>query len=77
MTKIEHKPTIHLYRGAPCVRSWSKYQSTVKQWSLCGVYDTRSRREGALYATEDPKKVDCPRCAELMHPETCAVPKTI
>jgi hypothetical protein len=74
--KIEHTPTIHLYCGAPCVRSWSKYQSTGKQWALC-VYDTRSGREGAQYATEDRKKVDCPRCAELMHPETCAVAKTI
>lgn len=53
--------TVHLYRGAPCVRSWSKYKKTVKEWSLCGS-------KGPLHATEDSGEVDCPQCHELMKP---------
>jgi hypothetical protein len=66
---IKKTPTIHLYRGSPCVRTWSKYKSTVKLWSLCGIYDEHSGTDRALQATEDPRKVDCPQCARLMHPE--------
>lgn len=29
--------TVHLYRGAPAVRLWSKYQATDQGWTLCGV----------------------------------------
>jgi len=66
---IKKTQTIHLYRGSPCVRTWSKYKSTVKLWSLCGIYDKHSGADRALQATEDPGKVDCPQCARLMHPE--------
>jgi hypothetical protein len=50
---------MHLYRGAPAVRSWSRYQETDKSISLCAApqrKDSRSRSN----ATEDPTKVSCP-----------------
>lgn len=56
---MKENQTVHLYRGARCVRSWSKYKKTVKEWSLCGS-------KGPLHATEDPGQVDCPHCHELM-----------
>jgi hypothetical protein len=31
---------MHLYRGAAGVRTWSKYQETVKEWALCGIAPT-------------------------------------
>ena len=36
-TDNQKDPTVHLYRGAPPVRSWSKYQTTVQGWTLCGI----------------------------------------
>jgi hypothetical protein len=50
---------MHLYRGAPVVRSWSRYQETDKGISLCAATlrkDSKSRSN----ATEDPTKVSCP-----------------
>ena len=32
-----NKPVTHLFRGAPSVRTWSKYKETVKNWTLCGI----------------------------------------
>jgi len=29
-------PAVHLFRGSPAVRSWSKYQETDRRWYLCG-----------------------------------------
>ena len=61
----------HLYRGAPAVRSWSRYQETDKGISLCAAplrQDSKSRSN----ATEDPTKVSCPYCVELMHPQACS-----
>jgi hypothetical protein len=62
---------MHLYRGAPVVRSWSRYQETDKGISLCAAplrKDSKSRST----ATEDPTKVSCPYCVELMHPQACS-----
>jgi hypothetical protein len=61
---------IHLYRGAPAVRCWSKYRETDKEIGLCAAplrKDSRSRSG----ATEDPTKVSCPFCVQLMHPQAC------
>lgn len=52
---------LHLYRGAPAVRAWSKYQETVTAWTLCGV---RGDRETS--ATEDAGAADCPFCKILL-----------
>lgn len=59
----------HLFRGAPCVRSWSKYQETVQEWTLCGIRRKAVAGEKTgVGATEDPGKVLCPHCLELMKP---------
>jgi hypothetical protein len=57
---------IHLFRGAPPVRSWSKYQATVKAWTLCGI----ARKGGSkdTECTEEPALVSCPHCLTLMRP---------
>ena len=41
MTKTKKTSAVHLYKGSPCVRVWSKYQETDKQWALCGIKDKR------------------------------------
>jgi len=61
----------HLVRGAECVRSWSKYKQTDFAWSLCG------RRQdlgppAISGCVEEPGKVNCSYCVELMHPGACA-----
>lgn len=53
---------VHLYRGAPAVRSWSKYQTTVKGWTLCGI----RQGTGKAPATEYSAQVNCPYCLKLM-----------
>jgi hypothetical protein len=58
----------HLLRGAPPVRSWSKYQETVPTWTLCGI--ARSRALDGADSTEDASLVSCPYCRELMQPRT-------
>jgi len=61
---------MHLFRGAPAVRGWSKYRATVEAWTLCGINrrlaagPTRQRAS----CTEDPSLVNCPYCLELMRP---------
>jgi hypothetical protein len=35
---------VHLFRGPPGVRSWSKYQATVEGWTLCGINRRVGRR---------------------------------
>lgn len=62
---------IHRYRGAPAVRSWSKYQQTDKGISPCSA-PLRKDSRGRFVATEDPAKVSCPYCVELMHPQGCS-----
>jgi hypothetical protein len=62
--------TMHLYRGAPAVRSWSKYQETVEDWTLCGIR-RQKRRDGLLHprqCTENAFQVSCPYCLDLMRP---------
>jgi hypothetical protein len=62
---------MHLYRGAPGVRSWSRYQETDKGIRLCAATlgkDSKSRST----ATEDPTKVSCPYGVQLMHPQVCS-----
>jgi hypothetical protein len=63
---------LHLYRGAPAVRCWSKYQQTDKGISLCSA-PLRKDSKGRSVATEDPTKVSCPYCVELMHPQACSL----
>lgn len=63
--KMPESSTIHLFRGAPIVRSWSKYQETITDWALCGA----NRRRGDDYevkATENPEEVNCRFCKDLM-----------
>jgi len=59
------KPVVHLFRGAPPVRSWSKYRSTVAAWTLCG----RKTSEITEPATENPASVTCKYCLDLMEPK--------
>jgi hypothetical protein len=61
----ERDPVVHLYRGAPSVRDWSKYQETVHDWTLCGI--DRSIPTTNV-ATEVAGSVTCPHCLELMKP---------
>jgi hypothetical protein len=64
----------HLYRGAPAVRSWSRYQETVFWWTLCGSeYD---RENSAASATEDADLVTCKNCLILMRPKPNDRPPT-
>lgn len=60
------KPVMHLYRGAPSARSWSKYQETVQRWTLCGIEDPGKRHANATQATEDAPAVTCRYCRLLM-----------
>jgi hypothetical protein len=62
---IEDMKAMHLFRGAPAVRDWSKYQETVTHWSLCGLKDDRKRFDG----TEEPAKVTCWGCLQLLKPK--------
>ena len=54
-------PDIHLFRGAPAVRSWSKHQTTVAGWTLCGV-------QQPTHATERADRVTCQFCLHLIGP---------
>jgi len=60
-------PKIHLFRGAPIVRCWSKYQETVDRWTLCGICRVPDGRTGKLSITsEDPSQISCPYCRQLI-----------
>lgn len=59
-----HIPKLHLFRGAPAVRSWSRNQETDKAWTLCGMH--RSGPARPLHATEDADLVTCHYCQLLM-----------
>jgi hypothetical protein len=54
---------MHLYRGAPCVRSWSQHKETVKGWTLCGI--RREKLNPASGATENEALVTCAFCRRL------------
>jgi len=64
MAKKE-KP-MHLFRGAPNVRGWSKYQKTEEGWTLCGI--RRNNELRFVEATEQVELVTCPFCLDLMKP---------
>lgn len=57
-------PQVHLARGAPPVRGWSRYQATDAGWSLCGC--NRKHAENADGCAEEPAKVTCAACLDLM-----------
>jgi hypothetical protein len=63
---------VHLYRGAPPVRCWSRFQQTDKGISLCAAPLRKNSRSRAS-ATENPAAVSCPYCVELMHPQACSL----
>lgn len=73
------KTQMHLYRGAPCVRAWSKYQETVERWTLCGIdrRDSPRSRERAASATKDASLVDCRYCLLLMRTGALSQPKAL
>src|SRR5205814_1830578 len=67
MARVESKEAMkpkqmHLYRGAPCVRSWSKCKATDQRWTLCGIQD---HKEPRLNCTADPSLVSCRFCRDL------------
>jgi len=60
---------VHLFRGAPAVRYWSKHQETIEAWTLCGISRAKGGlkvRRDAAQATEDASLVTCPYCHQLM-----------
>jgi hypothetical protein len=63
-TKPQAIPMTHLYRGAPAVRSWSKHQQTVWDWTLCGI--KRTGRTNPSRCTEDEREVNCAFCLILI-----------
>jgi hypothetical protein len=64
---------VHLYRGAPPVRSWSRYQTTVKGFTLCGVNRGKPSRQArdAARCIETDEGVSCSHCLSLMRPAGC------
>ncbi len=62
----QRTPPVHLARGAPCVRSWSRYQKTDFAVSLCGI-----RRKKSILASSDVQGfvegvgVTCEYCLDL------------
>jgi hypothetical protein len=66
---VSDKPKpVHLFRGAPGVRGWSKYRQTIERWTLCGRDRGTSpkKRERAAQATEDVSLVTCRFCHLLI-----------
>lgn len=72
MAKDSENKVMHLYRGAPAVRSWSKHQEIVESWALCGVKREPRKVDDPRYvhATEESAKVTCPFCLDLMSPKS-------
>jgi len=62
------KAWVHLFRGAPAVRSWSRYKTTVKEWTLCGIrrQDASYSRGAGRHCVEEASQVSCPYCRDLM-----------
>jgi|SRR5215472_773113 len=57
---------VHLLRGSPCVRAWSRYASTVAGWTLCGIrLPRRPFRRQAAYV-EEAGRVSCRFCLMLI-----------
>jgi hypothetical protein len=59
--------SVHLFRGAPPVRSWSQHQQTVKTWTLCGIERGKYKPPPAA---EDSASVTCCYCLDLMAPKS-------
>jgi hypothetical protein len=57
--QLDRQPLVHLWRGAPATRTWSRYQDTVTAWSVCGI----SLPENA---TENADATTCPYCLQLL-----------
>jgi hypothetical protein len=72
--RAKSKPVLHLFRGAPCVRGWSKYQQTVFRWTLCGIKRRSDQPtvQNDAQATEDPSLVTCRFCHQLMRSGTAS-----
>jgi hypothetical protein len=58
---------VHLYRGAPIVRAWSKHQQTNTRWTLCGIRIPLRNTGDKLpsVASESLAAVTCRYCLEL------------
>src|SRR5262245_32506845 len=61
---------VHLHRGAPSVRGWSKYQITDQTRTLCGIQRALNpeRRFKPSKGTSEPSEVTCQFCLSLMQP---------
>lgn len=59
---------VHLYRGAPPVRDWSKHKRTVQDWTLCGIQRRPTERGAAFPCVEEASAVTCCHCLSLMRP---------
>jgi hypothetical protein len=65
---------VHLYRGAPPVRLRSKYKSTVRAWTLCGInrkLGSKGHRQPAQCTEEAGGVSFCLHCLSLMRPTAC------
>src|SRR5215472_8579787 len=70
---MKNEDRVHLFRGAPAVRSWSKYRTTDRNWTLCGIRRTKQVREKiGVGCIEDALLVSCPYCRQLMAPSGSA-----
>ena len=76
MAKLgEHPPPpVHLLRGSPVVRSWSKYQRTVPEWTLCGSRTQLDAPSPSPYTTQ-PNQVTCLFCQQLMRLKSVDTPE--
>jgi hypothetical protein len=74
-----NKPVTHLFRGAPSVRTWSKYKETVKNWTLCGIKRNliRTGDGESSECSDSPSEVSCPFCLQLMSPSSNWPPAAI
>lgn len=68
--RLQKAPDVHLFRGAPAVRSWSKYQEIVEDWTLCGIKRGRADtpRAAGHHCTDKASLVTCQHCLQLIGP---------
>lgn len=57
---------VHLLRGAPPVRAWSESQTTVPDWTLCGIRMQRNGQGQLPLVVEDAAATTCEYCRCLM-----------
>lgn len=57
---------LHLYRGTPAARAWSKHQRIDREWTLCGI---QRRGDDQSTATEDEQTATCQYCRDLAFDE--------